>query len=323
MGLVQQMHSSSRRHQLRKVLVDPVALVKDTVRLLRPLFPSTIVINTRFETPAPHILMDSAELQQILMNLCVKAMHAMAASVGALNITVRGRRLTGHDLPRCPEVQPGKFVELTVGDTGAGIDPETLIKMFDLDFISNENEKMFGMRLARLHNLVTSYGGFVTCVSELGRGTVFHLYFPVAEQAVARDSSLPLGSREHILLIDDEKALAESGRAILANLGYTVTVRTSSLEAYAIFQNHPTRFDAVITDQNMPGMTGVVLAQQLLRIRSNLPIILCVGNPLLSEETVRSIGIKGLVIKPLSATNIAAHLREVFDQANVSRSCAG
>jgi CheY-like chemotaxis protein len=317
------MQSSSRRHQSRKVLVDLVALVKDTVRLLRPSFPSTIVINTRFETPAIHILADPAELQQILMNLCVKAMHAMTASVGALNIAVRGRRLTKHDLPRCREVQPGKFVELTVGDTGAGIEPETLNKMFDIDSIANENGKMIGMSFARLHNLVISYGGFVTCVSELGKGTVFHLYFPVAERVVARGSSLPLGSRVHILLIDDEKVLAESGRAILANLGYTVTVRTSSLEAYAIFQNHPTRFDAVITDQNMPGMTGVVLAQQLLRIRSNLPIILCVGNPLLSEETVRSIGIKGLVIKPLSATNIAAHLREVFDQANVFRSCVG
>lgn len=317
--LVKQILTFSRRNDVERCPINPAALVKETIRLLRPSLPSTIVIKAQIETATPSILADPTQFQQILMNLSVNAFHAMEQTGGTIDIAIGDRIFTARDLLHRPEIQPGRFVELTVRDSGKGIKPEIQNKIFDPYFTTKEVGKGTGMGLSILHGLVTSYGGFVTCASELGKGTVFQVYFPASERKIIEGShnqeTLPLGGGEHILFVDDEEILVELGRTMLAYLGYTVTACTGSLEAYALFQRHPDRFDAVITDQTMPGMTGCVLAQQLLEIRSDLPVILCTGNSnFLSDEADRSMGIRGLAMKPLALRNLATLLRQVLDE---------
>ena len=160
------------------------------------------------------------------------------------------------------------------------------------------------MGLAIAHGIVTSYGGFITCESELGKGTVFRVFFPALEEEnvpkVKPVEATPPG-KERILFIDDEEILAELGKTMLERLGYEVTVQTSSLNALATFRRHPDRFDVVITDQTMPGVNGMELAKQMLSIQPDIPIILCTGySTLVNEEQAKAAGIKGFVMKPLS-----------------------
>ena len=172
------------------------------------------------------------------------------------------------------------------------------------------------MGLSIVHGIVTSAGGFITCESAPGHGTLFQVYFPAYHQQAAiqsqTDAPLPTGT-EHILLVDDEPMLAELGQTILEGLGYTVTACTDSLEALAAFRQQPDLIHAVITDQTMPGLTGTELAKQLLHIRPDLPIILCTGfSNLVDEAQAKALGIKGFAMKPLTGREIATQLRSVL-----------
>ena len=173
------------------------------------------------------------------------------------------------------------------------------------------------MGLSITQGIVTSYNGFLTCESEPGQGTVFRVYFPAIDQEIAAIDkhvvTIPTG-KERILFIDDENMLAELGKTMLEHLGYEVTIRKNSIEALTTFQNHADQFDVVITDQTMPGMTGIDLARKILQIRPDLPIILCTGySTLVNEEQAKAIGIKGFIMKPLSKQGIATLLRTVLD----------
>jgi len=252
------------------------------------------------------------------MNLCTNASHAMEQTGGTLGIILEDRELSRENLQYQPEVQPGTFVMVSVSDTGTGIEPEILDKIFDPYFTTKEVGKGTGMGLAIVHGIVASYGGFVTCESKRGKGTVFKIFFPAIEEQTVPEvkpmDMTPSGT-ERILFIDDEVMLADLGKAMLERLGYDVTIKTSSLEALAIFQDQPERFDAVITDQTMSDLTGMDLARQILQIRPDIPIILCTGySTLISEEQAKAQGVKGFAMKPLSKNEIAGLLRKVLDE---------
>jgi CheY-like chemotaxis protein len=214
-------------------------------------------------------------------------------------------------------VRPGKFVVLSISDTGSGIAPEIRGKIFDPYFTTKEVGKGTGMGLAIVHGIVTNLGGFVKCLSEKGTGTVFQVFLPTSEEAIVLQSTAmdaPPTGKEHILLVDDENILAEMGQVMLERLGYEVTAQTSSLDALKIFTSHPERFDAVVTDQTMPGMTGLDLARRILQIRADIPIILCTGySNLVNEEQAKRYGIKGFVMKPMAKREIATLLKKVLD----------
>ncbi len=172
-------------------------------------------------------------------------------------------------------------------------------------------------RLAIVHGIATASGGFEACESKPGNGTVFRVFFPAIEEDVTRESqpaeAAPTG-KERILLVDDDDILAEMGQTMLERLGYEVTVLTSSLEALALFQNHPEVSDVVTTDQTMPGMTGMDLARRMLQIRPDIPIILCTGfSNLVSEEQAKGSGIKGFAMKPMTKKEMALLLRTVLE----------
>ena len=250
------------------------------------------------------------------MNLSTNAFHAMEGQGGKLDIRLRRVELDAADVAARPDVRPGAYIELAVGDTGPGIPPELIARIFDPFFTTKELGRGTGMGLSIVHGIIKTCEGFVTVDSVPGRGSTFHVFLPlVAEDqpaAASPEDILPRGS-EHILFIDDEEVLTSMAKTMLERLGYLVTVRTSSPEALTTFQNQPDRFDLVITDQTMPGMTGLDLSRRMLRIRPDLPIILCTGfSALVSEETTRAIGIRALAFKPLTKKDLATLIRKAL-----------
>ncbi len=314
--LVKQILAFSRQAVAQKIQLRPAAIVRESIMLLRSSIPKTIDIREDIDTQTDLILADPTQVHQIIMNVCTNAYHAMEESGGTLSISLKNRVFYEKDLVNVPHVKPGKFVQLVIRDSGLGIPPENQERIFDPYFTTKGNGKGTGMGLAIVHGIVKSYGGFITCRSELGIGTVFEINQPAFLgknlPEPEKNNAIPIGA-EHILFIDDEEILAEMGKTMLERLGYTVTVRTNSLAALTTFKNQPDAFDLVITDQTMPGITGFDLARRMLQIRPNLPIILCTGfSSLISEEKAKSVGIREFALKPLSLKDISVMIRAVL-----------
>jgi PAS domain S-box-containing protein len=315
-GLVRQILAFSRQGETKPLKMEPALIIKEAVKLLRSTIPSTIEIDVRLNTTPLFIIADPVQLQQVVMNLCTNAFHAMEETGGTITLALQACDLTAEDLVFHPHVAPGPFVRFTVADTGPGIPAPIRQKIFEPYFTTKEIGKGTGLGLAIVHGIVSSSGGFVSYAEEPGRGAVFHLYFPAADGAVAAEpvaEPVPLSGNGHILFVDDEVMLAEMGEALLERLGYRVTVRTSSIEALATFTNEPDSFDAVITDQTMPGMTGVDLARRILQIRPQIPIILSTGfSNLVNEEQAKMYGIKGFLLKPITRKELGTLLKNVL-----------
>ncbi len=315
--LVKQILAFSRQAETEHLPVQPAFIIHEAIKMLRSSLPSTITITQNIDMDAGLILASPTQIHQIVMNLCTNAFHAMEQAGGTLAISLEKKTLNAGDIVDKPGVQSGVFVQLSIGDTGPGIAPELWDKIFDPYFTTKEVGKGTGMGLAIIHGIVKSYGGWVSFQSRPGKGTVFQVLLPVmTEEAVVEmkpEETVRFGN-ERILYIDDEQLLAEMGKSMLERLGYQVTVQTGSLEALTIFQNQPNKFDLVITDQTMPGMTGSDLARRILQIRPFMPIILCTGySSIITEEKAKSLGIRGFAMKPLAMKSIAALIREVLD----------
>jgi PAS domain S-box-containing protein len=317
-SLVRQILSFSRQDKIKRVPLEPVQLIKEAIQLLRPTLPSTIEIRQQLPASSLLILADPTQIHQIMMNLCTNAFHAMEHGGGILTISVRDRELAQTDPQRYPHVRPGKYVELSISDTGVGVPEEIRGKIFDPYFTTKKVGKGTGMGLAITHGIVTSAGGFITCDSEVGKGTTFTIFFPAIEQGGQERLALEqtdVQGQGRILFVDDELPLAEMGRAMLERLGYTVTVSTGSSEALTIFQQDRDYFDAIITDQTMPGMTGLDFAKKVLALRPDIPIILCTGfSSIVDEQLAKECGIQGFVMKPFKREEIAVLLRKLLNR---------
>lgn len=316
--LIKQILAFSRQTKAQKIPLQAAKIVKDSIQLLRSSIPVTIVIQQDIDPETDLILADPTQFHQIVMNLCTNAYHAMEETGGTLTISLGNKFLTQQDMIGIAHAQTGHFVQLAISDNGSGIPLEIQEKMFDPYFTTKETGRGTGMGLAIVHGIVKSYDGFITCHSEVGMGTVFKINLPALSgqnlQETEKVEMPPVGT-EHILLIDDEPMLVELGKTMLERLGYTVTARTNSFEALTTFKNQPETFDGVITDQTMPGMTGLDLARRMLQIRPDLPIILCTGySSIISEEKAKTMGIKGFALKPIAMKDIAALIRKVLDE---------
>jgi len=316
--LVKQILAFSRQTETDFIPLQPAVIITEALKLLRSSLPTTITIIQEIDRDAGDVLADPIQIHQVVMNLCTNAFHAMEKDGGILEVSLKKKELTGKDLLNEPHLQPGNYLQLSIRDTGVGIAPEDLERIFDPYFTTKEVGKGTGMGLSIAHGIVKNYGGSITCDSRPGEGTVFHIILPAVDssslQAGEKTEVIP-GGNEHILLIDDEELLVEMSKRMLERLGYRVTAQTDSIKALAMFQNQPQEFDLVITDQTMPGMTGSKLAQRMLLVRSDLPIILCTGySTLMSEEKAHSLGIKGFAMKPLTKKDIATLIRKVLDE---------
>jgi len=315
--LVKQILTFSRQAKSSLEPVQPSVLIKEAIKLLRPSLPATITIEQDLDKDTYRVLVDATQFHQIIMNLCTNAYHAMEERGGTLSISLKNKTFSPLDFVNSNEVRFGNFVQLTVRDTGPGISSEIQEKIFDPYYTTKEVGKGSGMGLSIVHGIVNGYDGFITCNSEIGKGTIFTVTLPaLGDQLDTTAQPLeisPVGT-ERILLIDDELMLVEMGQAMLERLGYTVTVHTDSREALSAFENRPNDFDLVITDQTMPMMTGMDIAQRMLLIRADLPIILCTGySSIIDEDNARACGVKGFATKPLTKKDLAVLVRNVLD----------
>ncbi len=315
--LVRQILSFSRQDDTEYILLQPASIVKKTITMLRPTLPATIEITQDIDIETSLIFADPTQIHQIMLNLCTNAFHAMEETGGRLEITLKEIDLSREDITAESHINTGIFIQLSVCDSGPGMTQEVKDKIFDPYFTTKGVGKGTGMGLSIVDGIIKSYGGFLTFTSEPGKGTSFHIFLPVVSENMLPDKEavkqIPVG-KEKVLFIDDEDLLADMGKDMLERLGYHVTVRKSSLEALETFQNQPDQFDLVITDQTMPGMTGVDLARRMLQVRSDIPIILCTGySSIISEEKAKIMGIREFAMKPLSKKDIAVLIRKVLD----------
>jgi CheY-like chemotaxis protein len=318
--LVQQILTFSRQSNQERKPVEIGPIVKETLKLLRASLPSTVEIRQRIESNADVVETDPTQIHQVLMNLCTNAAHAMREGGGILEVSLSKVDIQESTTTPYPDLHAGPYVRLSVSDTGHGIAPELLKRIFDPYFTTKPVGEGTGLGLAVVHGIVKSHRGEITVSSKPGKGTTFHVYLPGMDgtkEAAASQRIEPyrLGRQECLLFIDDEQALVDVGKQMLEHLGYRVIVRTSSVEALELFRNQPDRFDLVITDMTMPNMTGDRLAREVIGIRPRMPIILCTGfSEHIAEGKVKKMGIRKLVMKPLVMSDLAKTIRRVLDQ---------
>jgi PAS domain S-box-containing protein len=317
-ALVKQILTFSRQTEAEKVSLRPAPLLEETLELLRASIPTTISIEQYIDHACYSILADPIQIHQIMLNLCTNAYHSMESQGGVLSVSLKNRTLSRQDFAVDPALLPGEYVELCIRDTGTGMPEGIRRRIFDPYFTTKETGKGTGMGLAIVHGLVKSYGGAVSCESEVDVGTVFTILLPaITDHMITQtkfQETIPRGT-ESILIVDDEQMIVEICQVLLERLGYKVTAVTSSTTALAVFADRPADFDLVMTDQAMPEMSGLELAKRILQIRNSIPIILCTGySSLISNEKLREVGISGLAFKPLTKKDVALLVRKVLDK---------
>ncbi len=316
--LIQQILAFSRQTEHERQPIELKLVVKEVCKLLRASLPATVEIRQKF-TKAPTIILgDPIQMHQVVMNLCANAEHAMRESGGLLELKVE--HVTGEtdDRDIHPDLKGRSSVRLTVRDTGADMSQDVAQRIFDPFFTTKGVGEGTGMGLAVVHGIVTRYGGSISVESEPGQGTTFTIDFPEMEAKSIQAETKPLENeflmgRGQILFVEDEEALARLGKEAMTGLGYEVMVCTSSVEALEAFRTDPLRFDAVVTDQTMPHMTGEALSRALLQIRPDVPIILCTGfSHSMTSEKAKAMGIRAFLLKPLLIKDLGRTLQEVL-----------
>lgn len=317
--LVKQILSFSRQEKMVKAMVRPADVVVESLKLLRSSLPSTIDIVTEIDERCGVIFADPTQYHQVLMNLCTNAYHAMEDNGGVLTVRLYQEAVNSTQLLQEFHCEAGEYAHLIVADSGDGIDQGIINMIFDPYFTTKGSDKGTGMGLAIVHGIVRGHGGAIRVISEKSKGTAFHVFIPIVDGVEQRPES-PAGPLYHgkgeILLVDDEPELLLVMRSMLERLGYDVTALTGGTEAYSRFCAEPDRYDLLITDQIMPEMKGTELADRILNIKPDFPIILCTGYSLaISREKVLAQGIQELVFKPWSVNDLSRIVRQLIERA--------
>jgi PAS domain S-box-containing protein len=315
--LVRQILTFSRKAETK---YSPIALnktIRDSIKMMRSVLPTTIEIRQDLIDYGV-VMADPTQIHQVMMNLCTNAAHAMDKSGGMLGVKLEKVTIDGDSKSLELNLSEGPYLKLSVSDTGHGMTPDVMARIFDPYFTTKEMERGTGLGLAVVHGIIHSHGGAITCRSTPGKGTTFDIYLPelLSEEEVVKpleDKPLPTGT-ERILFIDDEPALVKLADRMLKRLGYHVVTQTSSVDALSLFKKDPYKYDLVITDMTMPGMTGDKLAQKILEIRHDILIILSTGfSEHISEERAKMLGIREFIMKPLETRLLAETIRKVLD----------
>jgi PAS domain S-box-containing protein len=314
--MVKQILAFSRQSKQERKPIQVAHIVKEAIKMLRASLPTTILIQQQIEKDTGIIEADPTQIHQVLMNLCTNAAHAMNGKDGVMQISLSNVELDHAALEMAPDLKPGSYLKLSVSDTGHGIAPDAYEKIFDPYFTTKKKEEGTGLGLAVVQGIVKSHNGAVTVESEVGKGTTFHVYLPVIMRKLTAEEEistpLPMG-HECILFVDDEQPLVEIGKQMLQRLGYTVATRTSSVEALELFKANPDRFDLIITDIVMPNMTGEKLAEKMMDIRSDIPVILCTGySEKITRKHASDMGIQSFLMKPLVMRDLATTVRQAL-----------
>jgi PAS domain S-box-containing protein len=332
--LVKQILAFSRQSNPRKLPIRIQSILKEVLKLVRSAIPMNIEISSHIKQDCGMVSADPTQVHQILMNLITNAYHAVEGNGGTINVELKettsgwniGRShpafgekddLHGNSMPE--DILAGRYACITLSDTGTGIDPTLIDKIFDPYFTTKEPGKGTGLGLSVVHGIVKEHRGDIRVYSEVGKGTAFHVYLPIIEDETdGKDSAVtreyPTGC-ERILLVDDEEPIVRMEQMMLARLGYQVTTRMSSPDALAAFKANPGNFDLVISDRGMPNMTGDQLARELISIRPEISVIICTGFCDENDENrSMDLGVRGFLKKPVAVGDLAEMVRKVLDE---------
>jgi PAS domain S-box-containing protein len=315
--VVQQLLSFSRKSDQKQKPVKICPIIKDSLKFLRSTIPTNIEILGNIPDEPCIISADPTQINQVMMNLCTNASHAMSENGGIMDIRLSIIDIDKDEAIQDVELNQGQYIKITVSDTGQGIDREHLDRIFDPYFTTKEVGEGSGIGLSVVHGIVKSHNGAISVDSEYGKGTTFSVFFPVVEIEPAyeekTDTTIPTGN-ERILFVDDDNSIANMTGQMLKRLGYIVTIRNSSTDTLKTFRTRPDNFDLIISDISMPEITGDKLAMELQKIRPEIPIILCTGNSeRVNDAKAKSIGVKALVMKPIVKSVLAKTIRKVLD----------
>ncbi len=321
-GLVQQILTFSRQEVQRQAPIEMDVIVKEALKLLRATIPANIEIVQEIDPNCGLVLANPTQIHQILMNLCTNAYYAMRETGGELGVTLKPVEFSG-ELVENVNLKPGLYLRLDVRDNGSGMDDEALSKIFDPFFSTKPMGDGTGLGLSVVHGIVKNHGGSITVESKLEQGTIFHVFLPVAPAAVVHVEEgiavpeISQASNEHILLVDDEKEVVSMEKEMLSSFGYEVTACTCPEDALQLFRKQPQLFDLVITDMTMPKITGDQLAQEILTLRADMPVILCTGfSEKINKDKAKAMGIKEYVVKPFDMQDFVALVRKVLSAGN-------
>ena len=316
--LVQQILTFSRQDCQERKPLQVQYLIKEALKLLRATIPSSIEIECDIDDTCGPIRGNPTQIHQIIMNLCTNAYHAMQESGGKLEVSLKEIYISYEQSLDRVGMKIGKHIELMVKDSGQGMEPQVMERIFEPYYTTKEQGKGTGLGLSVIHGIIKNHGGDIAVSSQPGKGATFKVYLPIIddiEEEIQIDEPLiAVNGKERILLVDDEEQIIDIEQQILERLGYKVTPKTDSEEALEEFAAQPDRFDLVITDMTMPKMTGDQLARRMMAIKPQIPVILCTGfNETISEEKALAMGIDKFVMKPIVKDELASTIRTVLD----------
>ena len=318
--LVQQILDYSRQDDQERKPLKVQYIIKETLKLARAWFPSTVEIRQNIDNACGPVIASPSEIQQLIMDLCTRAHHAMKEKGGVLEITLSEVDVASHGSPSKTDLKKGAYLQLTVNYTNHGIEDNDMEQRLDSHVSLHAQGKETGSGLYGIDEIFQIYQGTTSIDSDPGKGTTVRVYLPLSHTgsnelpAIPEEQPFPMG-HESVLLIDDEEDVLEMMHAMIEKLGYQVISRNNSIEALDTFRDHPRKFDLVITDQTMPEMTGLELVEQLIRIRPDIPVILCTGYmEMTGEDNAGSPGIGAYVMKPVRISDISVKIRKLLDQ---------
>jgi len=315
--LVQQILTFSRRTEQDKVQVALTPILKDIIKFLRASLPATIKINAQYDADNSSVLGDSTQLYQVIMNLCTNAAHAMGKKGGILEVNLSDVHFDSIDSGQQAELEPGAYILVGVQDTGDGMTPDMLDRIFEPFFTTKRRGEGTGLGLSVVHGIVKGMHGAISVHTQKGEGSLFKVYLPRYEgwkdQPGSEKFPRMVRGKGRILFIDDEQPLVDFAREVLTGLGYEVVALTSSPEALKHFSQQPNTFDLVIADLTMPDLTGLELAEAIMGLRPDIPVILCTGfaDPA-NAEKAREMGIAEVIKKPFGVQEFGETIRRVL-----------
>jgi PAS domain S-box-containing protein len=316
-SLVAQILTFSRQKKQEKIPIRIAPILKEALKLMRATIPSTIEIRQDIQD-CGQVLADPTQIHQVIVNLCTNANHAMKEKGGILTVRLKEIESGKEHAENPPVSKPRKILHLSVNDTGLGMSPEVMQRIFEPYFTTKGEGEGTGLGLSVVHGIVKSHGGEIHVASEPGKGSSFSIFFPLIESEVTDEVTVshdpvPRGT-ERILIVDDEDSVAEVIAKMLMDLGYKVAVMTDSRRALSLIQKKSEALDLILTDLTMPKTTGIQLAEEISKFRPELPIVLVTGNrKAIDEEITSKCPIRGILLKPVQLEDLGRMVREVLD----------
>ncbi len=317
--LVHQILAFSRKTETSKSFVEVVRIVQEAVKFMRASLPTSIKLDFKHDKELALVCVNPTQINQIVMNLCSNAAHAIGNRQGYIDIGLKDV-IVNQEVGEQERIEPGEYQQLTIRDSGDGIGTDIIGRIFEPYFTTKKSGEGSGMGLAVVYGIVKSYGGFVNVGSEEGEGTTFDIYLPVGQAADVSvrkqiEKAESLRGNERVMFVDDEPALVDLWDMVLKAAGYKVESFKESLQAFDAFKENPDKYDIVVADINMPNMTGLSLLKGMREKREGIPVILCTGyTGIAKEEVLNSSGVDALLIKPVSKNKMLRTIRTIFDK---------